>query len=465
MAFYRTYRPQVIGEIDNKDVQKALLSLLSKDRKSLPHAFFFSGPKGSGKTTAARLIAKLFLCEKLGRLGPCGSCPACASVTKGSAIDLIEIDAASNRGIDEIRSLRDGIGLSPSIGEFKVYIIDEVHMLTNEAFNALLKTLEEPPLHAVFVLATTDPQKVPSTILSRCMHIKFARAGKKELVTVLQRIAKKEKLKFTDEIFDLIADVADGSFRDAVKLLEQVSFFHADVTLEDVRTLLSVSDSATQTAFIKALAEKNAKEALGIVGRLVADGSDIKQFTTQILYALEKHLVQSVSGNTGDTSWSKESLLSAIEELSHAFSSFRFTPIMALPVEVAIAHICTSQMPPATEEPRPASIARTVSVKEVEHPISKPHAGDKPLGLLTIERLTEHWSDVITAAKPMNHSIAGVLRSSRPHAVSGSVVSIEAFYPFHQEKLSEPNVRAMLSELMKNLFGEKVTVEIVLGKK
>ena len=192
MAFYRTYRPQVIGEIDNKDVQKALLSLLSKDRKSLPHAFFFSGPKGSGKTTAARLIAKLFLCEKLGRLGPCGSCPACASVTKGSAIDLIEIDAASNRGIDEIRSLRDGIGLSPSIGEFKVYIIDEVHMLTNEAFNALLKTLEEPPLHAVFVLATTDPQKVPSTILSRCMHIKFDRAGKKELVTVLQRIAKKK---------------------------------------------------------------------------------------------------------------------------------------------------------------------------------------------------------------------------------------------------------------------------------
>lgn len=488
MAFYRTYRPQIIDEIDNKDVQTALASLLSKDRKNLPHAFFFSGPKGSGKTTSARLIAKLFLCEKLTKVGPCGTCSACLSVASGSAIDVIEIDAASNRGIDEIRALRDGIGLSPAAGDFKVYIIDEVHMLTNEAFNALLKTLEEPPSHAVFVLATTDPQKVPSTILSRCMHIKFSRASKAELLAVVERIAKKEKLKLSEDILSLIADVADGSFRDAVKLLEQVSFSKTSVTIDDVRRLLSVSDTAIQDSFIHLLSKKDAKGALQVVSELVAQGSDIKQFTTQVLYTLEARLVEYFSSKSNDTSWSTASLLIAIEELSAAFASFRFTPIMALPVEVAIARICmretssASRVPDATPAPvvsrnapsvskpvvtAPAPIIQPVVVRapDAEVSVSKPSAGGKPLGLLTLDRLTEHWSDVISAVKPLNHSVAGVLRSSRPHSVSGGVVSIEAFYPFHQEKLSAFTVKGMLSEVMKNLFGEKVTVEIVLGKK
>ncbi|MEK7060879.1 MAG: DNA polymerase III subunit gamma/tau [Patescibacteria group bacterium] len=469
MAFYRIYRPQRIEEIDNAHVRDQLYSLLSKKRSELPHAFFFSGPKGTGKTTAARLIAKLFLCEKLDKTGPCGTCAACTSVAGGSALDVIEIDAASNRGIDEIRALKDGIGLAPSMGDFKVYIIDEVHMLTNEAFNALLKTLEEPPTHAVFVLATTDPQKVPSTILSRCVHIKFARAGKKELVTVIQRIAKKEKLTFTDEIIDLIANVADGSFRDAVKLLEQVSFSKPSATIDEVRALLSVSDQSTKELFLTALLEKNAKEALSIINRLTREGADIKQFTTDVLYSFEEQLVTIASDGASDTMWKQEALLFMIDELLHAYSTFRYTPILSLSLEVAVVNICVSKsaLPVVSQQPmqhivtdaqkNPPQIAQVLVVP--------PNTSVKSLGLLTHERLVEHWSDVIAAAKPLNHSIAGVLRSSRPHSVESGVVTIEAFYPFHQEKLSEPNVRFMLSNLMKQLFGEKVTVEIVLGKK
>lgn len=452
MAFYRTYRPQVIDEIDNKDVQATLLSLLSKDRLKLPHAFFFSGPKGSGKTTAARIIAKLFLCEKMKKSGPCGTCAACVSVASGTALDVIEIDAASNRGIDDIRALRDGIGLTPSAGEFKIYIIDEVHMLTNEAFNALLKTLEEPPSHAVFVLATTDSQKVPSTIISRCMHVKFSRVGKSVLIDVLLRIAKKEKIHVDPEIIALIAEVADGSFRDAVKVLEQVSFLKKNATVSEIRALLSVPDQAIKNMFLTSLVEKNVKAALEILHQLGEDGSDIKQFTTDVLYALEEQLVSIASGVEIKSSWSQDRVLFAIDEFSRAFSSFRYTPILALPVEVAVVNICASEV---LVEKKPIS----------EVFIAPPRSGTKPLGLLTYERLVEHWPDVIAAAKPTNHSIAGVLRSARPLSVEGSVVSIEAFYPFHQEKLSEPSVRTLLSTLLKQLFGENVTVEVVLGKK
>jgi DNA polymerase-3 subunit gamma/tau len=183
MSFYRIYRPQIIEEIDNIVVREAILRLLGKPKKDLPHAYMFTGPRGGGKTTAARIIAKLFNCtHPSADSGPCGKCDQCVSIAEGRNLDVLEIDAASNRGIDEIRALRDGINLVPASADHKIYIIDEVHMLTTEAFNALLKTLEEPPAHAVFVLATTNPEKVPVTIKSRCVNISFAKASVEELI-------------------------------------------------------------------------------------------------------------------------------------------------------------------------------------------------------------------------------------------------------------------------------------------
>lgn len=475
MAYYRTYRPQVIDEMDNAHVREQLLALLSRDRSELPHAYIFTGPKGTGKTTAARLIAKLFTCQKLKKTGPCGTCESCTTIAAGSNVDVLEIDAASNRGIDEMRSLRDRIGLAPAAGAYKIYIIDEVHMLTTEAFNALLKTLEEPPKHAVFVLATTDPQKVPDTIMSRCVHVSFHRASVDELVHVLSRIAKAEKVTIDDESLALIAQTADGSFRDGAKLLEQVSLSKSAITASVVRSMLTLTDTTVRASILDHLAARETSLLLADIAGLVASGRDIKTYITDMLSDLERMLIEKVTGKSVLSSWSIPDLQRAIGGLTAAFGELKYTPIPQLPLELFVIEFCGQYaQAPKEESADTKPVARDASKQQ-----SSPAPADsssasasaaagvpaQSAGYLTMEKLVDHWQDVIAATKPLNHSIAGVLRSSRPKAVSGGIVTIEAFFPFHQEKLSEVNSKQMLSDLLKKLFGEKVKVEIVLGKK
>jgi len=442
MSFYRTYRPQVIEEIDNVAVREQLLSLLTKDKKQLPHAFLFTGPRGSGKTTAARIVAKLFNCTKPStKSGPCGKCDQCTSIAEGRNLDVLEIDAASNRGIDEIRQLRDTINLAPSGGAFKIYIIDEVHMLTTEAFNALLKTLEEPPAHAVFVLATTDPQKVPATIKSRCVVLTFHRATSAELAAALKRIVKAEKIDIEDSALTLLAAGVDGSFRDAVKLLEQVSFHKGKISVGVVRNLTSLSDESILAKFFENLAKKDTKVLLSIIEDLAADGKDIKTFLVDCLGRLQTELIAGAPE-------SKE----LIRRFTEAYALMKVSPIAELPLELVVVEYCGDTVAHAAPE---------IPVVPLS-PISPP----SPLvGLLTLEKLTEHWKDFIDELKPFNHSVAGVLRSARPKSVSGGIVTIEAFYQFHKDKLSESKTKDVLIAVLKKLFGEKVKVDVVLGKK
>jgi DNA polymerase III subunit gamma/tau len=454
MSYYRIYRPNVIGEIDNISVRGALLRLLEKPKKDLPHAFLFSGPRGSGKTTAARLIAKLFNCTHGTKTGPCGTCDMCVSIADGTNLDVLEIDAASNRGIDEIRTLREGINLAPSGSLYKVYIIDEVHMLTTEAFNALLKTLEEPPAHAVFVLATTDPQKVPVTIKSRCVSFVFSKASTQELVHALSRIVKKEKITIDADALTLIAESVDGSFRDGVKFLEQVSFHKGTITPAVVRSILTITEEKTRQTFLSDLSSKNAKESLAVIARLTFEGNDIRAFIADCLLDLEKIFIANVQGKVTD-GWNRDDLSLVIRKLSEAYAQTRSSVVPQLPLELAVVEFCEeSAAVPVTPPAAPPPV--TSSVVHVQH---------IPTGLLTLEKLIEHWPDIISELKPYNHSVAGVMRSTRPKDVADGIVTIEAFYTFHKDKLSEPKIREMLSIVLKKLFGEKVKVEIVLGKK
>ena len=468
MSFYRTYRPQVIDEIDNASVQEQLFSLLTKDRKELPHAYFFTGPKGTGKTTAARVIAKLFNCTKLTKSGPCGKCEFCQSISNGTNLDVIEMDAASNRGIDEIRQLRERIGFTPVSSAYTIYIIDEVHMLTTEAFNALLKTLEEPPVHAVFVLATTDAHKVPATIKSRCLELNFHRASLAELLHALERVVKSEKINIPQEGLIFIAGLADGSFRDAVKLLEQASLQEGKITEASLQKLFAIPQYAKLGDFIKPLFARDTKGALDYLEEIHQQGFDLRAFVTFTLQSLETDLVNTAKGTNDPKFGSLAQLQNAIRLFTRAYEEMRYSPIPQLPIELAIIEFCQANL---VQQTTVSDKKQPDDVEPVTHAVNNPPPAvaeipaPQPLGLLTLEKLVEHWSDFIAATKPYNHSVAGVLRSSRPKSVENGIVTIEAFYKFHQEKLATVPTKQVLGEVLRKLFGEKVTIEIVLGKK
>lgn len=469
MSFYRTYRPQIIEEIDNASVREQISALLHKEKKSLPHAYLFTGSKGTGKTTAARVIAKLFNCTKPTKDGPCGRCSQCTEIAAGTSMDVIEMDAASNRGIDEIRQLRDRIGLVPATSAYTVYIIDEVHMLTTEAFNALLKTLEEPPAHAVFVLATTDREKVPSTIQSRCVNISFAKASQDELMHALTRITKEEKIAIDGEALSRIAAVADGSFRDAVKYLEQVSFTKGKISTDTVGKILSLSDDTFRETFLSHLGQRDVKETLADVAKAVSAGRDMKSFLVDVLSDLEQKLVAAAVGKAQEL-WTAQVTADAVAKFTRAYAELRMSPIPQLPVELAVIEFCAdatdvSAVTDAATKPVPTEVRHDVAAVPIPPTATATPPAAPSLGLLTLEKLTEHWPDFIASTKPYNHSVAGVLRSSRPKAVEGGIVTIEAFYKFHQEKLMEVHTKQILGDVLKKLFGEKVKIEIVLGKK
>ncbi len=353
MVLYRKYRPQKISELDSVEVKERLAKILSSSY--IPHAFLFAGPKGTGKTSAARIVAKALNCEKIKiknqelrvkheTIEPCNTCETCVAITEGRHLDVIEIDAASNRGIEEIRDLRDKIKLAPVSAKTKIYIIDEVHMLTNEAFNALLKTLEEPPPHAVFILATTEVEKLPETIVSRSCFIRFHKATLAEIVSCLKRVVSGENIKITDEFLTLIAASSDGSFRDGTKILEQV----VSEDIKDKETLLRLLGKNTQKArrFLQVLAKKDITLILSNIEKLAEEGVNTRFLVTDILEHLHKILVASYGVSEEQVlkedigMFEKKEIVFLIKLFSRVYAELRNASIAYLPLEVAAVEWC-----------------------------------------------------------------------------------------------------------------------------
>lgn len=357
MTLYRTYRPQKLADLDSVVIRDRLMRLLSSSYT--PHALLFSGPKGTGKTSAARIVAKILNCEKLAGkklsgksqtadIEPCNTCEHCLAISDGRHLDVLEIDAASNRGIDEIRELREKIKLAPVSARFKVYIIDEVHMLTNEAFNALLKTLEEPPVHAVFILATTEPEKLPQTIVSRCIRLTFQKATSDEIIHSLKRVTSGEKVKVDDDVLQILADASEGSFRDATKLLEQVITENA-LTSEKALHLLG-RELAAAGAFLQILIKRDLHGALVYINDMIEKGVNFRYFTQELLRIL--HEVFLVQNNIGDDSPAKQistqltrsEVTTLIKLFSRVFVELKSASMPHLPLEIAVVEWCEGKI-------------------------------------------------------------------------------------------------------------------------
>ncbi len=315
-SLYRKWRPQFFEDIiGQKHITRTLMNAIRLNR--IAHAYIFSGPRGVGKTTTARILAKSLNCRKGPTDHPCNQCPQCIRINSGQSIDVVEIDGASNRGIDEIRELRSKIGFAPAEGKYKVYIIDEVHMLTNEAFNALLKTLEEPPSQVIFVFATTAPQKVPKTILSRCQCFHFRRISIDEIVNKLKRIIEEEKLDIDTLSLRLIAESATGSMRDAESILDQViTFSEEQVTYEDVKEILGVIPKRLFLQLTRAIATRDTKTGLMLIDQLVKEGVDLHQFVQDmIVHTHQLSLIKILGKNSNYASLLGEEDLKQLLEL------------------------------------------------------------------------------------------------------------------------------------------------------
>jgi len=358
LALYREWRPQTFGAVVGQEhVTRTLQNAVQAGRTG--HAYLFCGSRGTGKTTTAKVLAKALNCLDRNGPEPCNRCANCQAVTEGFSVDVIEVDAASNRGIDEIRDLREKVKFAPATGQFRVYIIDEVHMLTNEAFNALLKTLEEPPRHVVFILATTEPHKVPLTILSRCQRFDFRRITPDEIAGRLREVAAGTGIEVEEEALRLIARAAEGGLRDALSILDQgAALGEMKVTAEDIHNILGTVRVDFLSRMAGHLAAGEAGQALRLIGELTGMGKDLRLFAREMAAYLRALVLEKVSpGAAADEAWgdalkimpgvaefSEERLLRAIDILIKAEQEMKWSSLPGVILELALVKACRPEI-------------------------------------------------------------------------------------------------------------------------
>lgn len=355
-ALYRQWRPQNFETlVGQQAVKKTLTNALSTGR--IAHAYLFTGPRGTGKTSTARILAKALNCEQGPTAKPCGQCLNCERITQGTSMDVFEIDAASNRGIDEIKTLREQLAFTPVDGRYKIYIIDEVHMLTTEAFNALLKTLEEPPAHVIFILATTDPHKIPATIHSRCQRFDFHRVTVDEITDHLAMVAEKSSIAADREALKLIAIQSEGGMRDALSLLDQCGVMGQRVTVAAVREVLGIVGREALRALVQAVGRQEVSAALAQLQELLEQGKDVKQILVEVAEYLRAVLLYKAAPSYNevylvDTAealasaaelFGQERILAAEERIHKALQEIKGTMRPRITAELCLLDLCRQE--------------------------------------------------------------------------------------------------------------------------
>ncbi|MBO9131504.1 DNA polymerase III subunit gamma/tau [Bacillus sp. 165] len=507
-ALYRIWRPQQFEDVVGQEhVTKTLQNALLQNKIS--HAYLFSGPRGTGKTTAAKIFAKAINCERGPAAEPCNQCPSCLGITNGTISDVLEIDAASNNGVDEIREIRDKVKYAPNAVRYKVYIIDEVHMLSIGAFNALLKTLEEPPKHVIFILATTESHKIPPTIISRCQRFEFRKISVQHIVSRLKTVLNNEGVQVEETALQVVARAAEGGMRDALSLIDQaISYSDGLVTVQDV---LAVTGSVSQqhmAKLVKCVYENDVPEALRIVGQMMDQGKDPLRFMEDFIYYYRDMLLYQTSPDLQDLlervivdiefqTLSEKITASTIYEVIHLLSKsqqeMKWTNHPRIFLEVVIVKLCqqflltsqsSSQLEQVfqriqeleqelkeikqngvlisqesieqTSERKPSKPART----GMRLPIGRIHEVLKKATRKDLEQLKGVWSELLEQLKQQSKvSYAALLASSEPVAASVDSYVLAFKYEIHCKMASEnAEVLGIIQRLLSGMLGKRLNM-------
>jgi DNA polymerase-3 subunit gamma/tau len=521
-VFYRKWRPQLLSEVVGQEhVTQTLLNALANERIS--HAYLFCGPRGTGKTSTARGLAKAVNCLTNGKGEPCNSCEMCRAITEGRAMDVIEVDAASNTGVDDIRSLREKVNYAPNQAHYKVYIIDEVHMLSTSASNALLKTLEEPPPHVIFILATTETHKILPTILSRCQRFDFHRLSQADVVTKLSRICENEGINIPPEALKLIARAATGSMRDAENLLQQMmTYYGNEITLQQAQTLLGYSGDRRAADLVKDIVNKDVASGVATINEVNDDGLDLRQFNRDVVEYLRALLLlktgsgESLELTVDDVKELKEmaaraplpQILKAIKQFSQldlGLDNYSTLPLELATVDCTLPDAEDKEKPARQPAPEPSAkktppkatppapepeVARPEEKKapepepRVEETVAKaePVPAEKPLPVeitepavaastdsgpleagSAVEQLQTQWSKMINDAPEGlgKTPTAALLRSARPTKIEGDTITVSFKYSYHKEKMDNLDNQKTAEKIVSSFLGRSCKVRCV----